>query len=101
MPPATAVGAATHRMVDRVHRDAAHRRPLTAPAIGAGLADRAQAVLFVADFADRCAAVDVDLADLARAQAQLCVDAFAREELDTRTGRTRHLRALPRLHLDA
>src|SRR5512143_2566960 len=37
---AAAVGAATHRMVDRVHRPAAHRRTDAAPAIGAGLADR-------------------------------------------------------------
>ena len=46
----------------------------------AGLADLAQVVLFVADFADGGAAVDVHLADLARAQAQLRVRAFARQQ---------------------
>jgi hypothetical protein len=43
--------------------DAANRRANAAPAVGTGLADRAQAVLFVADFADRRAALDVHLAN--------------------------------------
>src|SRR5688572_19610202 len=57
------------RMVDRVHRQAAHRRADAAPALGAGLAEVPQVVLFVADFADRRAALGRDLADLAGAQA--------------------------------
>src|SRR5690348_15708463 len=58
--------AAAVRMVDRVHRHAAHRRPHAAPAYAPGLADRFEVVLGVAGLADRCPAVDVDLADLPR-----------------------------------
>src|SRR5690242_1645484 len=47
--PAAAVCASAHRMVDRIHRDAAHRRADAAPAVGARLADRAQAMFLVAD----------------------------------------------------
>src|SRR5512143_101971 len=72
---AAAVGAPAVRMVDRIHRDAAHRRPDAAPAVGAGLADGAQAVLLVAHFADHRAAVDVHAADLAGAKPQLRVRA--------------------------
>src|SRR5688572_9495957 len=90
---ATAVRAAPHRVVHRVHRDAAHRRTDPAPPVGTRLADRAQAVLLVADLADRRAAIDVHLADLARAKPQLRVDAFAREQLHRSTRRTRELRA--------
>src|SRR5688500_3540447 len=49
--------AAAVRMVDRVHRHAAHRRPHAAPALAAGLADRLQVVLGVAGFPDGGAAV--------------------------------------------
>ena len=53
---ATALAAAV-RVVDRVHRHTAHRRADAAPALGAGLAELAQAVLGVADLADRRAAL--------------------------------------------
>src|SRR6476646_3442428 len=101
MPPATAIGTATHRVVDRIHRDGAHRRPNAAPALSPRLADRAQAVLLVADLADRRPAIDVHLADLARAQAHLRVDTLARQQLHAGTRGARHLRTLARLHLDA
>src|SRR6185503_4696507 len=101
MPAAAAVRAAAHRMVDRVHRDRAHRRTNAAPARRAGLPDRAQAVLLVADLADRRAAIDVHAANLARTQPHLRIQSFAREELHRRACRTRDLRALARLHLDA
>src|SRR4029453_6823888 len=42
MSSATAVGAPAHRVVDRVHRDTAHRRADAAPAVRTRLADRAQ-----------------------------------------------------------
>src|SRR5689334_7632535 len=71
MPAAAAVGASAHRVVDRIHRNRAHRRTDAAPAVRAGFADRAQAVLLVADFADRRATVDVHLADFAGAKPQL------------------------------
>src|SRR5690349_11880268 len=101
MPAAPAVRAAAHRMVDWVHRDRAHRGPDPAPARRTRLADRAQAVLLVADFADRRAAIDVHAANLARTQPHLRIQALAREELHRRARRTRDLRALARLHLDA
>src|SRR5207245_8528700 len=69
--------AAAMRVVDWIHRDAAHGGPHAAPADASGLADRFQAVLVVADLADGCAAVDVHLAYLPRTQPDLCVAAFA------------------------
>src|SRR3569833_1529384 len=69
----TALGAAfaaAVRMVDRVHRRAAHRRADAAPALRAGLAERTQNVLLVADLADYCAAFRVALAGLARAESE-------------------------------
>ena len=53
--------AAAERMVDRVHRHAAHVRPLAQPAASAGLADRHVLVIEIADLADRRVALDVDL----------------------------------------
>src|SRR5450755_3023735 len=58
-----AIRAAAMRVIDRVHRDAAHGRADAAPALCAGLADRTQAVLFVAHRADGGATVDVNLAN--------------------------------------
>src|SRR6185436_15590018 len=55
--------AATVRVVDRIHRHTAHRRTHAAPAHPSGLADGFEVVLFVADFADGGAAVDMYLAD--------------------------------------
>src|SRR5947208_5631908 len=89
---AVAARAAAQRVVDRVHRLAAHRRADAAPAVGAGLADLAQVVLFVAHFADGGAAVHVHAADLARAHAQLRVLAFTGEELHARARGARDLR---------
>src|SRR5438067_4063371 len=96
MPSAAAVSAPAHRVIDRIHRNRAHRRADAAPAVRTGLADRAKAVLFVADFADCRATVDVHLADLARAKPQLRVLAFARQELHRRAGGARELRAFAR-----
>src|SRR5690606_1314047 len=93
--------AAAVRVVDRVHGRAAHGRLDAAPALGAGLAQLLEVVLDVADFADGGAALGRHLAHLARAQAQGGVDAFAGDQLHTGAGRTRDLRALAGLHLDA
>src|SRR3954468_24569491 len=65
--------AATVRVVDRVHHDAANGRANALPALGARLAELAQAVLFVGHFADGCAAFDVDAAHLTRTHADLGV----------------------------
>src|SRR5258708_40052056 len=66
-----AVGTTAVRVIDRIHTNTANRRTPAAPAIGACLADDAQTVLAVADFADGGAAVDVHLADFTAAQTQL------------------------------
>src|SRR5690606_26852234 len=57
-------------------------------------------LLGVADLADRRAAAQVDVADLARGQTQLGVGAVLRDELDRGTGRARELRAATGLELD-
>src|SRR5215472_11766239 len=44
--------AAAHRVVDRIHGDAAHARPTTLPAAPAGLAELDVALLSVTDLAD-------------------------------------------------
>src|SRR5690606_36423298 len=89
------------RVIDGVHDDTANRRPDTEPALRTGLADLAQVVLIVADFADRGAAVHVDLAHFARTHARRDVLAFAGDDLDTGTSAARDLRTLAGLHLDA
>jgi hypothetical protein len=65
------------------------------------LADLAQAVLFVADFTNRCPAFDVNATDLAGAQTHLRIGAFTSQQLDRRTRRTCNLSALSRHHFDA
>src|SRR5512146_930407 len=89
------------RVVDRVHRHAAHRRPHAAPAHAPGLADRFQRVVLVADLADRGTAVDVHLADFPGAQTQLRVVTFPRQELNRGARRPRELRALAGQHFHA
>src|SRR6056297_259041 len=86
-------------MVDRVHDHTANGRANTAPAFGAGLAQLFEVVLAVRDLAYRRAAVHMNLAHLAGAKKQRGVAAFARNQLDRRTGRACHLTALARLHL--
>src|SRR5882724_3052771 len=93
--------AAAVRMVDRIHRHAAHCRAYSAPAHASGLADGLEVVLFVADFPDGGAAVDVHLADLAGTQAQLRIGAFARQQLHRGPRGTRQLRAFAGQHFDA
>src|SRR5712691_8161521 len=92
---------AAMRVVDRIHRDAAHGGPHAAPADASGLADRFQAVLLVADLADGGAAIDVHLTDLARTQPQLRVAALSREQLNRGARSARKLCAPAGLHLDA
>src|SRR5262249_22171148 len=60
---------AAERMIDRVHRDAAHVRALAQPPAAPRLADRHVLMIEVADLADRRDALDVDLANLARGHA--------------------------------
>src|SRR4029079_1608424 len=64
--------AAAVRMVDGVHRRAAHRGTLALPAAPACPASRDVLVVDVADLADRGAAGEPDAAHLAGRQAQHC-----------------------------
>src|ERR1700733_9104010 len=86
--------ATTVRVIDRVHRQSAHRRAHTAPAHRTGFAVAAQVVLVIADLAQRRAAVDVHLAGLTGLQAQVRVQAFAGGILHRRTGAAGQLAAL-------
>ena len=91
--------AAAERVIDRVHRHAAHVRPLPQPAAAPGLADRDVLVIEVADLADRRVALDVDLANLARRHLHRRVLAFLGDHLHRRPGAARDLAALARLQL--
>src|SRR6266508_1612059 len=92
---------AAMRVVDRIHRDAAHGGSHAAPAHAPGLADRFQAMLLVADFADRRAAFDVHFANLPGTQAHLGVAPLAGEQLHRSLCRARKLRAPAGLHFHA
>src|SRR5687767_11051561 len=78
--------AAAERMVDRVHRHAAHVRLLAQPAAAPGLADRHVLVVDVADLADRRQAVGVDLPDLPRRHLDRGVAGFLGHQLHRRAG---------------
>src|SRR2546427_3337245 len=73
--------AAAHRVIDRVHDGAAHRRPEAAPAHAPSLADRHVLVIEVAHLADGGHAVERDQPYLARGQPQRGPIAFFREQL--------------------
>jgi hypothetical protein len=66
------------RMIHGGHRHPTHGGPRIPPALGAGLAERAQAVLAVAHIAGRRAALYMNLTHLAGTQAQRAVIALAR-----------------------
>src|SRR5580658_8025018 len=67
MPAAGGATFATpHRMVDRVHGDAAVVRPATEPPRATGLAERNIGVLDVRDLPDRRVALQVNHPNLAR-----------------------------------
>src|SRR6476661_8071270 len=74
--------AAAVRVVDRVHRRAAHGRALALPAVAARLAPVDVLVVDVADLADGRAARQEDAAHLARRQPEHGVRAVLRDELD-------------------
>src|SRR5439155_10614718 len=92
--------AAAMRMVDRVHRDATHRRPPAEPAIAAGLADHDVLVIGVRHRADRRPAFGAHHAHFARGHAQEGIALVAPDQLNIGSGRAGELTALAWLHLD-
>src|SRR5690348_14806659 len=99
-PARGAAFAAAMRMVDRVHRHAAHRGLLAEPAVTAGLADDDVLLVRVGHRADRRPALGAHHAHLARGEAEQRVAGVAADQLDEGAGRARELAALARLHLD-
>src|SRR5574343_1045472 len=98
---ASAAFATTVRVIDRVHGHATHRRADTHPALDTGLAELAQAVLFVGHFANRCTAFDVDVAHFTRAHTHRDVAAIAGQQRRRSTCRASDLRTCTGLELDA
>src|SRR3546814_16700164 len=82
------------RMIDRVHRDAAYRRPLAQPTITAGLAQIDVSLVGIGHGADRRPAVAVDHAELPRAQLEQRPAGIAADELDVGSRGARDLAAL-------
>src|SRR5690606_38095816 len=91
----------TVRVINRVHDHTANGGTNTAPAHGTGLADGAQVVLVVRDFAQGGTAICRHLAHFTRTQTQGYVLAFLCNQLHGGTGTARQLGTLARLHLDA
>src|SRR6185295_12584044 len=92
--------AAAVRMINRIHRDAAHLWPAPLPSRASGLAQRNIAVLDVTDLSDRRVAIYVDPPDLAARQSKLRPIAFFRHELSRSARRANHLRAFARPQFD-
>src|SRR5690606_20380998 len=90
----------TMRVVDRVHGGTTNGRTDTFPTLGAGFAQRTQAVLGVRDFAQGRAALGQDLAHLAGAQTQGHVGTFTSDHLHGSAGGTCDLSTLARLQFD-
>ena len=83
MPPARGPPlAAAVRVIDRVHRHPAHRRPAATPARCPRLAERAERMFRVPDLADCRAAGHGHLSQLSGTQPQRGEPPFPRDELD-------------------
>src|SRR5450432_178325 len=92
--------ATAHRVIDRVHGDAAVVRAASLPARAPRLADVDAAVLDVADLPDGGAALEVDAPGLARRQPQLAPVAFLGHLQGAGARRAADLRAARDLELD-
>src|SRR6185436_18679449 len=92
--------AATERVIDRVHGDAAVVRFAAEPAVAARLADRDVHVIGVRHRADRREALAEHQALLAGIEAQDDVLLVAADDLRVGTGRARKLSALAQLEFD-
>src|SRR6185369_14749697 len=98
---ASAAFATTVRVIDRVHGDTTNRRADTTPTLGTGFTDLAQIVLFVTDFTDGGAALDVHPTNFAGAQTDLGIGAFASQQLSRSTSGASHLSPLAGQHFNA
>src|SRR5216684_4542837 len=95
----TALTAAM-RVIDRVHRHTAHRRPAAQPATPAGLADDDVLLIGIRHRADRRPALGAHHAQLTRREPQQRVTLIPADELDVGPGRSGNLAALAGLYLD-
>src|SRR4249919_3640079 len=91
----------TMGVVNGVHGDTTDGRALALPAHAAGLAPVDVGLLGVAHLADRGAAAQVDVADLAGRHTQLGVGTVLGHELHAHSGRAGDLRAAAGLELDS
>src|SRR5208337_744877 len=91
--------AAAHRVVHRVHRNAAHVGSFTCPARAPGFSERNVLVIDIANLADGSLALNRDHAHLTRRHAKCSVLSFTGDELSARACRTGQLAALARPHL--
>ena len=89
-----------HRMVDRVHGNAAVVRFLAQVTFLAGFAELDIHVFNIADLADSGAAFNMNLSDFAARQLDLSIFAFFSAERGDLTGRSDHSGAASRNHLD-
>src|SRR5437867_1466318 len=92
--------AAAVRMVDGVHRRAAHRRPLAPPPAPSCLAAGDVLVVHVTDLSDRCAAGQRHPAHLAGGKPEHAVALVLRDELHARARAAGDLAAPAGLQLD-
>ncbi len=90
----------TVRVIYRVHGNTTNGRTHTTPALGTGLAQRAQAVLRVGDLAQGCTALGQHLAHLTGTQAERHVGAFTSDQLSRSTSGASDLRPLAWLEFD-
>src|SRR6185436_3849048 len=88
--------AAAVRMINRIHRDAAHLWPASLPSRASGLAQRNIAVLDVTDLSYGRVAIYVDAANLTARQSKLRPVAFLGHKLRRSARRANHLRAFAR-----
>src|SRR5208283_4246161 len=91
--------AAAHRVVHRVHRNAAHVGSFSCPARSPGFSERNIFVIDIANLANGSLALNRDQAHLARRHAKCGVLSFTGDELSARTCRTGQLAAFARPHL--
>ena len=97
---AGATFATAHRMVDRVHGDAAVVRTKPEPTRAARFAHRDVLMIGVRNLANRGPAIEVHAANLAARKPNLAPRAFFRHQLRGHTGRAAKLTALALLQLE-